>query len=173
MKKILVFLLIVISSYAALAQNTNNIYADVGVNSFGFSATYDRKLARHFDLGVGVNTYNFSDETYAKIRSALYLDLRRFRNIKRSLLFGFLDIGGALNSGKEPDSATIAHVSLYTTIAGGYCYQVNKRGMGPYVTVGFYGYTETIHRQNAFLSQRGRDYSVLDATLLLSVGFKF
>jgi hypothetical protein len=169
MKAVLVVLLMITSHYMALAQNKNNIYVDIGCNAVGISATYDKKLTRHFDVGVGLNTYDFSYAQYGNVRTACYVDLRPYWLIRRSLLFVFGDIGVAMNGGKEPNAATLSRFGLYITSGFGYCYQINKRGMGPYVSLGLYGYAQSIH----YNTPPKKDYGVFDATGLLSVGFKF
>ena len=173
MKTILPVLLVFACSNMAFAQNKNNLYVDVGCNSLGVSATYDRKLTRHLDLGAGVNTYKYNGVSYGDLRSALYVDIRPYWMIKRNLLFVIADIGVAVNGGKEPDSATLQHYGLYTSVGFGYCYQINKRGMGPYLSLGMNGYTESVHYKYPSRQLRVSDYRVFDASLVISVGFKF
>jgi hypothetical protein len=173
MKTIFAVLLVITSHYMALGQNKNNIYVDVALNYPGISATYDKKMTRHLDLGFGLSAYNFNDMSYATIRSACYADLRLYKEARRNLFFGFADIGPALNGGREPNDATMSPFGLYTTLGFGYCYRISKRGMGPYVSLGLYGYTESIHYKNPPPTPRLKDYTIEDANGLLSVGFKF
>jgi len=173
MKNILTVLLLIAGCSVAVAQNKHNLFVDVGINEHGIGATYDRKLTRHFDIGAGVNTYNFSSEPHAKVRSAVYLDIRPYWTIRKSMLFLFVDIGGSYNSGPEPDSFSVAPVTLYNTLGFGYSHRINKRAMGPYASIGLYGYYETVTTSKANLSPAAREYSIEDFFGILSLGFKF
>ncbi len=176
MKTTFAVLLLIACYSAAFGQNKHNLYVGAGVNMLGFSAAYDRKLTRHFDMGIGLSTYNITGMPYGNIRTALYLDMRPYWKIKkRSLLFVFADVGAAYNAGRVPDSGNITRADLHTALGFGYGYMINKRGMGPYVSLGLYGYSITVHSDKAvFRAHPGAsDYSVFDATSILSLGFKF
>ena len=172
MKTTLSVLLVVAGCNMALAQNKNNLYVDVGCNTLGASVTYDRKLTRHFDLGAGVNTYRYSGVSYGDVRSAVYVDVRPYWVIKRHLLFAIADIGVAMNGGKESDSISLQRFGLYTSVGFGYCYQINKRGMGPYLSLGMNGYTENMDYKYPSRQLRALNYNAFDASLVISVGFK-
>jgi hypothetical protein len=173
MKSILTIMLAITSYTAALAQNKNNLYVDVGINELGIAATYDRKLTRHFDIGVGINAHRFSSAHLAQNRAACYLDLRPYWVKKKSMLFVFVDVGAAYKGGQKYDSSKVTPVGFYSSLGAGYHYRINSRGMGPYVSAGFYSYAVNVRSINANLPQRAREYTIMEAILKISLGFKF
>lgn len=172
MKILFLFLLFITLATSAGAQNKDNVFLDVGTNEFGVSGIYDRKLIKHFEAGGGLNVYNFDDYSYDNVYSSCYLDLRPYWSWKRGLLFEYNDMGIAVAGGRKSDTATVAPVNLYFAIGVGYCYRINKRGWGPYVSLGMYGHIRTVHNDDPNLSQRAKNYSIFDAEGILSVGFK-
>ncbi len=172
MKKLLLLMLLCSGNVLVFAQSKNNLFVDLGVSYGGVSATFDRKVHRHLDVGAGFSTYNFNDANYANVRSAVYLDIRPYWVKRRGLWFVFADIGGAFIGGRKPASAENVASSLYTCLGGGYSYRINKRGMGPYVSLGLYGYTLGV-KYNAPQPAGVSDYSVYEANSLFSLGFKF
>lgn len=173
MKRILITLLIVAGCVAAHAQNKHNIYIDLGVNERGVTATYDRMLTKHFAIGLGISTYDYSSRNRNLISSAVFLDLRRFWVKRKSMLFLLADIGAAHNSGRLSEWEKRAPVGFYCGLGFGYQYRINKKGMGPYVSVGMYGHTEKKHYSYTWMPPGGIDSRIFDATSILSVGFKF
>jgi hypothetical protein len=174
MKPILIVLLVIASQYTALAQKKNTLFVDLSCNNLGGSATFDRKLTRHFDVGIGLNIYDYKEESFANLHPALYADFRPNWLIrKKSLLFLFVDIGAAYNGGRKPINAHVDPIGLFTSLGLGYNYLINKRGMGPYISTGLYGYSQSYHSHNLALPPAARDHSVFEASLLLSIGFKF
>ena len=172
MKSTLAIVLTIASHCVALAQTRNDIYADIGCNSPGVSLTVDRSMGKRFDLGLGFSAYDLSDMQYGNRRGACYIDLRSHKAFRRNLFFWFADLGLALNGGRHPDDATIARSGLFTGVGLGYCYQINKRGMGPYASLGLDGATQSVHYNEVPGAPRKPDYGSYDATLLFSVGFK-
>jgi hypothetical protein len=175
MKYLSFLLLLMTGSRIAIAQSKDNLYADIGLNALGGSVTYDKKVMTHLDIGLGTQYYNFNDAQYHNLQLAGFIDIRPYWKIRKNLLFPIVDIGVMYGSGREPADATISPISLCTSLGFGYCRIINKRGMGPYITIALKGYNEHEHFNdpNMVLSPRARDYSVFDATGVLSVGFKF
>jgi len=140
----------------------------------GISATYDRKLSKHFEMGAGINTYYFNDQHDVKSHSALYVDARPYWAKRKSMFFMFVDIGAVYNAGPMHDSVTRAPVTFASNLGCGYHYRINKRGMGPYVSLGLYGCTERFHTSKAiFANTKAQDYSLYEFDAILSLGFKF
>ncbi len=124
-------------------------------------------------MGGGLSTYNFRHRDYANRRSAIYLDLRRHWGAKKSLFFFFTDIGLSINGGRQPYLATISPLGAHITFETGYCYKINKKGMGPYVSLGLDGRTVNIRYKYPPPPPRSRDYGYLEFDGVMSVGFKF
>jgi len=174
MKKIAGALLVMAGCTAATAQNKHNLFVDLGINERSLSATYDRQLAKHLDLGFGVNTLYVNSEPLAKSRSAVYADIRPYWLLgKHSMVFVALDAGVSLNAGPKKDSTTLKPVGFYSALSLGYQYRINKRGMGPYLSFGMYGSSISVEYSNPSLPPAAREYSVFDAWGVLALGFKF
>lgn len=171
MRQLLIALFVVIC-YRSSAQSKNNIFADVSIGANGGSVTYDRTLTKHLQIGGGLSSYYFHFLHYGPSRSALYVDLRPYWKIKRSLLFTAFDFGLSANVG-APAPAKLSLFGFHTALLFGYSYQINKRGMGPYASLGMYVYPTYIHLENPALPPRAWDYGVIDGMGQISVGFKF
>jgi hypothetical protein len=173
MKNIVAILLALASFTVAEAQSKNNVFADIGINERGIAATYDRKLTRHFEIGAGVNSYYYKNER-TKSRTAFYVDLRPYWVIGKSTLFVIVDIGGVYNAGSLPDSESFAPVTVYGNLGVGYHYRINKRGMGPYLSLGLQGYYESQHYSFSYLrGTRNDSYGFEEFFGVLALGFKF
>src|ERR1700740_1891443 len=114
MRYILAILLFATCHGVVLAQERDNLYVDVGLNNPGGSVTWDRKLTRHLDVGVGINAYDFEGASYGNFRGACYVDLRPYWTIKRSLLLVIANAGLGMYGGSEPADATMSRVGFYT-----------------------------------------------------------
>ncbi len=118
----------------SFAQSKNNFFGDINYtseNSFGISATYNRRLAKHVGLGLGAQVIDYSD----RARTAVYLDLRGYWNIKRSLIFAYGNAGIDFYKGYHTLSGQVPNNALYLGLGLGYSYQINKRNMGPYIAL--------------------------------------
>jgi len=172
--KYAILLLLTITSYNTIfAQNRDNIYADLSLNLIGGSATYDRKLTKHLDIGVGTNIYNDTYEKYNNIRSAFYLDLRPYIKTKKSLFFFPVDAGIGLFTGARPTTYNMSGRGVYGGFGFGYARLINKRGMGPYVAITLNGSSASYHSYDMSLAPDARNYSIFDADAHISLGFKF
>lgn len=165
-------ILLVISASNALAQNKDNYFAGIGVNSFGASISRDKSVLRHLDLGLGLNVNN-ADEVYYNIRTSLYIDVRPYFQRRKNLLFLPIDIGWSIYNGSQPKDDNMQRSGLYTSFGVGYAYLITKRGMGPFICLAMNGYTEEHHLTDANLAPAARNYSIYDGMVQLSVGFKF
>jgi hypothetical protein len=166
-------ILALISTNTAFAQNRNNIYAELGCTNLGMSATFDRKVFKHLDIGAGVLTNYYSSEKYNKVRSALYLDIRPFWKIRKSLLFLPVDVGLALIGGPQPVHYSVSPAGFYVGTGFGYGYMINKRGMGPYISINLQGYTLNYVSHDVNLNPAAKDYAIFDAFGQIALGFKF
>ncbi len=176
MKKIIaVILLIICCQSNVFAQSKNNLYADLTINNLGTSVTYDRRIVKHFDMGIGFSVNDFNSDQYHNIKFATFLDFRPYRVVRRNLFFGIADIGMMFYGGRipQPDKASLNPNSLYVGLGLGYGVRINKRGMGPYISLSMDGSTTHQITHNASLAPQARDYIVFDAELVLAVGFKF
>src|SRR4051812_12202073 len=99
--KIIFFIACLAVSYSTIAQNKDNVFAGIGCNNFGLSVTYDRKLAKHLDLGAGAHYYDYNS-TYYNLQTALFLDIREHWGHRRSMPFVYEDIGTEATAGREP-----------------------------------------------------------------------
>ena len=175
MKVIPFLLLILCSQYSAQAQSKNNLYADLTLNNLGTSVTYDRRVVKHFDMGIGVSLNDFNGDPYYNRRMAAFIDLRPYRVIKRSLFFAIVDIGFAFYGGRlpAPGTTTIRPYNPYVGLGIGYGYRINKRGMGPYISLSADGYIQNQINDNLALPHQDRNSFIIDETLVLALGFKF
>lgn len=173
MKNIFIGILSAALPYVTIAQSRNNLFADVAINTTGFSVTYDRSASRHLDIGGGIIYRNYNYYTYANIISAGYLDIRALWGKRRSVFFALADAGFGIIGGKQTDSVTFSRYSFYSAVGAGYLYRINKRGMGPYLSLVLNGHTIHETLKNVLLTPAARDYGELDADLALSIGFKF
>ncbi len=173
MRSTLVILLLIAGGYVAQAQSKRNIYCDVAINSPGLSATYTMKLTRHFDMGGGLSSYYFRQVNYGSSRSAISFDLRPHWGAKKSLFFIFTDLGLAINGGRQPYLATMSPLGGHIALGPGYCFRINKKGMGPYLSLGMYGNTTHLRDTYPPPPPRSRMRAYLDVYGIMSVGFKF
>ncbi len=176
MKKIVPVVLLIICCQSSLfAQSKNNLYADLTINNLGTSVTYDRRIKKHFDLGIGVSLNDFYGDPYHNIKFAAFLDFRPYKVVRRNLFFGIIDVGMMFYGGRipEPSKASLGPNSPYLGLGIGYGVRINKRGMGPYISLGIDGDMTHQITHNASLAPEARDYIVIDAELVLAVGFKF
>jgi hypothetical protein len=155
----------------AFGQEKNNIFLDLGCNTLGISGTFDRRLSKHFELGAGLNYYDYAFENDKNLRTAAYVDLRPYWSIGRSLLFVNGNVGLAILGGLDPHPDYTEFVTWYTALGVGYCYRINKRGLGPYLSLTLNGYHRHIHMPNS--TSPDRDYYVVEGSSVLSIGFKF
>lgn len=173
MKIIHTILVVLACCNVGLAQNKHNLFVDAGITKLGISATYDRKLTKGFEVGLGVNAHSSRYEPYGKPRVALYVDARPYWQINKSMLFVFANIGTVYYTAKAPDSTWLKPLDFYCALGGGYHYSINKRGMGPYASLGMYCQKVTVHYSFANLPEKAKDYWIVDASLMFSVGIKF
>ncbi|MBX2904755.1 MAG: hypothetical protein KF744_01870 [Taibaiella sp.] len=174
MKKIAGILALAIVCTAAQAQNKHNLFVDANfIYTAGASATYDRKVLDHLDIGAGLNSVYFYKGTVNSVYSAGYIDIRPYWGKRKHMWFVKLDGGIANYTRDQKPSVTITPFGAYCALAYGYQYHINARGQGPYATIGFNGYSQSFHSTNTNLPPQARDYSVFDATNMLFVGFKF
>jgi hypothetical protein len=173
-KKQLILIALLLASTATFAQKKNDLYyADVAVTRLGLSATYDHKFARHLAVGAGVNVYDWG---FGPINTAaaIYADVRPYWRIRRSLLFILADVGLAFYDKNDPPPYSYSSYSdfgVHTALGFGYGYMITRRGAGPYVTLAIRSYSYTEHYNNPFAPRH--ESGVVDATSVLSVGFKF
>ena len=158
----------------ACGQIKKNLYADISLNEPGGSLTLDRKFRKHLQLGLGVHGYDFEDNRYNNMQFACYGDFRPYWTIaKRSEFFTYADLGIMVLAGRKPSDAKLSSVSPFLGLGLGYFYRINKRGMGPYISFGLNSHREHYHNDNMTLSPAARNYSVVDAGGVMSVGFRF
>jgi len=173
MKKIVAFLTVLGVHCMALGQNRDNLYVDAGFSTPGGSVTFDRKMFTSSDLGIGFYSYNFYAIKYHNIRSATYLDFRHYWGRKRNMLFYMADLGMMYYSGHitDPAKASLTANSPLAAIGMGYGYRINKRAMGPYVSLradgsGIEGFDYELP------SPEARHYLFFDLEIVASIGFK-
>jgi hypothetical protein len=172
MKTLFVLLFSLCSVTTLFAQKGRDIYTDVSL-PLGLSATYDFRVARHFEVGGGIQAFN-NRRKYKNITSSIFLDLRPYWQKKKNLFFILADFGITTYLGETPDPAKyeVAPFGAYSALGFGYCRTITKRGMGPYISFALRGASYQEHYSVAS-SPAAADYTVIDATGLLSVGFKF
>ena len=174
--KITPLVLLIICSYcAAQAQSKNNLYTDLAINSLGTSVTYDRRIAKHFDLGIGISLNDINGDKYYNRKMAAFIDLRPYRVIRRNMFFALFDIGFAFYGGRipAPGTTSLGPYNPYVGLGVGYGYRINKRGMGPYISLCADGFVQNQINQNLALPHEARNNFVIDETLVISLGFKF
>lgn len=185
MKYALIVLLTLAIPLAALAQKSN-VYADAGISfdgpSPGASATYNYSLARRFGLGAGVQGYDFYSilpDSHI-FTPAVFADIRfNPRREKKHSFFYFLDLGADFyrHSDVFRRSGNIIYNvpnnnGIYTGLGFGYFRQVIKGGHGVYISLKI---ISNSYKISEYSMVTGRLYNsvALDATLALSIGFKF
>jgi hypothetical protein len=184
MRNAIIILMLTAGCYVSAAQNKpdssltkqtsseRNIYIDLSPAP-GVSATYTWKFGDHFDMGTGVNYRYFGDDSYGKSRAAVYLDVRPHWGKKKSLFFFFTDLGMCVNGGPQPTYETMSPVGVYLGLGPGYCYRINKKGMGPYISLGIDAYSATLREKYPIPPNSARTSSIIDGRGVLSIGFKF
>ncbi len=172
MKIRLLALIILICAFNVSAQKKDNYFAAIGINSPGISVAWDKKMLSHLDLGLGLNL-NKTDDQYNNIRAGAYVDIRPYFLWRKNLLFIPVNLGWSIYSGKEPKDASISNSGLYSSLGVGYAYLITKRGMGPFVSFTFNGYTEHYHLNNPNLRPEAKDYGLYNGSLQMNLGFKF
>ncbi len=150
-----------------------NFYIDVAAGPRGFSGTYTRKMTPHFEMGGGACYYSLKTWKYNNHRAGAYLDLRPHWGAKKSMFFLFTDLGLAFNGGKQPVNATMSLLGMHIAFGPGYCYKINQRGYGVYVSMGIYGSTATLHETTAIPPKKSATIAEYDGYGVFSVGFKF
>ena len=175
MKHILPFLLVAASFSTATAQNDPSIYVDAGLFRLGINATYDKKITKHLDLGLGMNSYinPLKYKNIPRVSSALYFDVRPNWNRRKSTTFLFLDPGVAFHADNRSGTESVTPVGIYFGMGLGYQYKINEKGIGPYISAGLNSNYLSYHNSNSALRPSARDYGVLDAYAGFSLGFKF
>ncbi len=185
MKYILIALLVIFNAGTAVAQK-HNLFADLGT-SFdgpgpGGSLTYNYKLLKRFGLGIGVQGYSFSPSVNNadEFTPAMFGDIRlNSAQRKKHFFFYFLDLGINFYAHKDVykrSNNIIYNVpndnGFYTGLGIGYFRRVTKGGWGPYASLKIISNSYKVNEFN--LVSREQHYAVWDdATLALSVGFKF
>ena len=137
--------------------------------------TYDRRIVKHFDMGIGISLNDINEDAYYNKRMALFLDFRPYKVIKRNLFFAIADIGFSFYGGRipSPGPTSLGPTNPYVGLGLGYGYRINKRGMGPYISLSADGYVQNQISQNLAIPHDARDNFVIDETLVLALGFKF
>jgi hypothetical protein len=153
-------------------QTERNIYIDLSPAP-GISATYTWQFGDHFDMGAGANSRYFRNDSYGKSRAAVYLDVRPHWGKKKSLFFFFTDLGMCVNGGPQPVYETMSPVGVYLGLGPGYCYRINKKGMGPYISLGINAYSASLREKYPIPPNSPRTSSIVDGIGVLSIGFKF
>jgi len=162
-----------------------DVFGDVGIStllfrSTDFSATIDLMHNKHFGLGLGAQTVTASaygpshiDNNPDVLKTSFFADARCDLYIHKSFIFLFTDLGVSLYHAPAIPGLQDAHNNgFYIGLGAGYCYPVNARGMGPYISIKMasdvYSYTE--YDQQTHQPYKG---SILDGVALIALGFKF
>ncbi|MBX2904717.1 MAG: hypothetical protein KF744_01675 [Taibaiella sp.] len=168
-------LLFFIGSFGSLhAQNKHNLFVDVNVlHNIGLSATYNRKVINHLDLGVGANAVYLYPQASKTLRSGAYIDIRPYWGKNKHMWFVKLDPGIAYFSPIKKSTTEIRPLGIYFALAYGYQYRMNSRGIGPYVTLGWNGYYIRSYSSNVNVPEYLRKTAYFDAEGMFCIGFKF
>lgn len=173
MKRRLLLLLLIALSSLAQAQGESSLYVDVAPGkSRGLSATYTRKITRHFEMGGGLSYYKLSGHPVENQRAGAFVDVRPHTG-RKAMFFLFTDLGLAYNGGKQQGDVTISPLGVYIAFGPGFCYKINERGMGPYVSMGLYGSTARERSIYPPPPNVYRTVTAYDGYGVISVGFKF
>lgn len=196
MKRILAGILLAFSSLTAIAQDASNtinggevasfdkdnIFADLGIIAngphVGASVTYNRKVAKWFGIGGGVQGYTLY-RAYGvknpKFVPCVFADIREYARIGKGQLFFMEDAGIDLFKGSTYSTLTgyseqIHNNGVYVGIGLGYFYPINESGAGPYVS-----FKMVTDSYKATETRFGKKYEtgMVEGTVVLSAGFKF
>jgi hypothetical protein len=179
MKNTLMILLLM-SSLSGFAQK-NIFFADIGLpldtHIPGVCVTYNRKLIRHFGVGIGIQEYYFEEsrgrnDNVNILMPAVFADLRGYFGRRKGLFMLIADFGADFYHA-DPYGTVSGHTNgIYTGLGFGYSYRLNKRGVGPYVTLKF---TSDTHSEKQYIpgtaDQTNGTY--MDGTVVAAIGCKF
>src|SRR4051812_1972986 len=142
MKKSLILITLLLMAAAAFAQKRNDLYAELGCSRVGGSVTFDWRLNHRWELGGGVNAYDWRTNRI-NVRTAVYADMRAVWEHRRAVLFVPFDLGIAFYSEREQPPYTILSYSragVHFAVGIGCCFKLTRRGGGPYATFAMKGY---------------------------------
>jgi hypothetical protein len=175
MKRLLLPLFAMLFVPAGLvAQNKHNLYADVGINNFGASVTYDYQVREHIGVGGGLQIHNSNYNDF-NLRYSAFVDVRPTLEIGRNLLFGFGDFGITKFGGRKLPSSKghIDNTDIYFAVGGGYALQIFGNDMGPYITAAVRTSRMRYHWNNPLAPPDEHDYAKFNVSMVMSLGFKF
>jgi hypothetical protein len=176
MKHTIVIILLITNSLCATAQK-NNTFADVGINDLthfpGVSVTYNRQLVKYFGIGIGAQEYNNELSGSSLVTPTIYADLRGYLPVHKSLFFMLADFGMDIYSSDGTNIHEDPHNNgFYTGLGIGYCYRINKKGMGPYLSFKMISDSYTSKKYDP-VTQQVYTGTNNNGSLVIAVGFKF
>lgn len=181
MRYILIVLLILLQPTLSQAQQ-HSLYADVGI-PFGFSATYNYKLAKNLGAGGGVQAQSFYTPfaNNARLIPAIFADLHLTAwATKKNRLLSFVNLGMNIHKQDQSyqrDSTTVYNIphnnGFYTGLGLGYFRRMTKRGGGAYIALKMVLNWHNLKEYSIVADSRDRSILVASGTPVLAIGFKF
>jgi len=164
------------------AQEQHRLYADVGYVP-GFSVTYNYNLVKHVSAGIGIQGYDFYSTmgTYSRFTPAVFADIRfNIRPEKKGQAFVFMDFGMDFYKRTNKFYRTsygIRRVTgnngFYVGLGVAYMRRITKRGGGLYVSYKIITNWYNTDRLDELTLQPVAKSQDINATGVLSIGFKY